>query len=73
MNDKVIVKIRANNSIGWGEYSEDNSVQAVVETEPAEMDPPEQGINTTPLQIEVTWTALTGDDTGNSPITSYEL
>ena len=75
--DSVIqVKIRAQNSIGYGAYSQVNVVGALSQTKPSIMAAPTfdlaQSSNT---QVYVKWTALTGANKGGSSLTlsSYDL
>lgn len=69
----LVAIVRAQNSIGWGTYSNPNSVGVTINNVPSQMAAPTQGSSTTPSQIEINWVALQGQYTGNSPITSYNL
>ena len=69
--DLVVVRARAYNSIGTGDYSQVNTDGATVETEPGTMTDPYRGSSTDTTQIEINWDALT--DIGGSAITSYHL
>lgn len=69
--DLVVVRVRAYNALGEGEYSQVNTVGATIETEPGQMSQVERGSTTDTSQIEVTWSPST--DTGGSAITSYHL
>lgn len=74
--DLVVAKVRASNAIGWGPYSQPNSVGALVQTEPvtAATPTPARGSRTDDTRVEVVWTAITlAVETGGSPITSYNL
>lgn len=69
----VIVKVRASNSIGYGDYSETNTFGAVIATEPLQMRAPYLGTNINLNQLEIFWYPLTGNNTGGSEIISYNL
>jgi antitoxin (DNA-binding transcriptional repressor) of toxin-antitoxin stability system len=72
----VVAKLRARNAVGWGPYSPENSVGALVQTEPvaAATPAPTRGSRTDHTKVEVTWAAMTlPADTGGSAITSYNL
>lgn len=72
----VIAKVRAQNLIGWGDYSAATATAGAgtVTTEPAAPPTPvQEGSGTSDEQLHVTWAALTGDDAGGEPITSYEV
>jgi len=74
--DTVVAKVRASNAVGWGSYSDPNSVGALVQTEPvtATTPTPTRGSRTDDTRVEVAWTAITlAAETGGSPITSYNL
>jgi len=72
--DLIVVKVRANNPIGWSSYSAENTSGAEVETVPSTMSSLARGSETSTVQIEVDWTALTLDsETGGSDITTYWL
>lgn len=75
LNDVVYAKVKAYNSMGWSTYTESTSVgSATVKTEPsAPTVAVTSGASTSTSQIEVQWTALTGDATGQDPITNYEI
>ena len=64
------------NAIGWGPYSQLNVVGSTIENVPSIMSPPivvQSSITNT--QAEITWSALTGANTGGSNvvITSYDI
>ena len=73
LDELVEVRISAQNSEGWSTVSTTNTVGALIRTVPTAMATPTRGSSTTETQIQVDWAALTGADTGNSAITSYEL
>lgn len=69
-----LIKVRAHNDDGWGEYSPPNSSGVLVQTEPTYMVPPEESTLTNDVQIVVTWPEiLTDEETGASELTSYSL
>ena len=64
LNDPVIAKVRAYNAKGWGSYTI-ATTYATVKTVPVA--PPvaiTNGAATDENQIQISWTALTGDNTG---------
>ena len=70
------MKVKAENSNGWSEYSEANTAGPVVHTEPQQM----QAISidfqeVSNIAVTLRWTALTGSDTGglDVDVDSYEL
>ena len=67
----VEVKVAAHNLNGWGEFSDVNTVGAIIETVPGEMDPPSRDAETNTFQIVVDWTAPSND--GYSDIVSFNL
>jgi len=74
LNDLVQAQVRARNQIGWGEFSTLNTVGDLVKTEPKV--PPSaitEGDDTNDAQIQINWTALAGDDTGQDTITEYKI
>jgi len=72
--DLVIAKFRSRNAIGWSNnYSNENSVGALVQIEPSTMAVPERGSSTDSVRIQIDWTELTGDETGGASILSYNL
>jgi len=73
-NDLVVAKARARNAWGYGIYSESNTAGASIQTEPsAPASPTLDIVLSTLTQIKVDWSPLTGLNTGESPITSYNL
>lgn len=56
----LVAIVRAQNSIGWGTYSNPNSVGVTINNVPSQMAAPTQGSSTTPSQIEINWVALQG-------------
>ena len=71
INTLVVVQVQAINSIGPGPFSNVNTVGALTMTIPGTMAPPTRGTPTTESQITLNWIALTGANTGYSPILSY--
>ena len=67
----VEVKVAAHNLNGWGDFSEVNSVGAIIETVPGEMLPPTRNPETSTVQIVVDWLPPVND--GYSDIVSYNL
>lgn len=65
--------VRAVNLIGEGSYSEPNSVGAIIEDLPGQMATPLRGTSTSETQLHITWTELTGTDTGGAAIDSYNV
>lgn len=73
-NDLVVAKIKARNSIGWASsYSDENSVGAKIQVLPNQMANVFEGLATDDTRIQISWSALTGDETGGSTILSYNL
>lgn len=66
-------RTRAYNERGPGLYSELNTVGGLIETEPTKMNKPTRNQTLTQSQITIDWTPLIAPQTGNSPITSYNL
>jgi len=73
--DSVFAKVQAQNPIGWSPESAVNAaVIAEIKTEPASpSQTPTRGTNSSYTQLIADWVALTGTDTGGSPILSYHL
>ena len=71
--DLVVAKVQAHNQYGWGIQSIPNSVGALIQTPPNQMQAPTRGSATSETQIEVFWLALTGNSTGGAPIDSYNI
>ena len=71
----VVVKARAYNQFGDGDYSEPNVSGATILIEPnVIVDLPVIDIVvSSTTQIKLDWNELTGDATGGSPIDSYHL
>jgi hypothetical protein len=68
LGDQVLAKVRAYNLIGWGDYSTATAGMSAgaITTEPAAPPTPiAEGANTDDEQLHITWTALTGTDSGN--------
>ncbi len=74
-NQFVSVRAQAINVIGSGAFGENSAAVAntLLRGVPRTMYSPMRGEATTVNQIELNWQALTGVDTGNSPVTSYNL
>ena len=72
-NDLVQVRVQATNTNDWSDLSETNIDGARIQTRPEQMDAVVRGDDTHTTNIEVHWTALTGHQTGGSPIDSYNL
>jgi hypothetical protein len=73
LQDLVVARVRASNELGAGAYSPDNTVGALIETEPAAMASPTRGSGTGPASIELQWALLTSPADGHSAVTTYEL
>jgi hypothetical protein len=69
----VVAKVKAFNERGWGAFSADNTVGALIQTKPAAMGAPTRGSNTGIDRIHLEWTPLTSPSDGYSSITSYSL
>lgn len=69
----VVMRVRAANIIGYGEYSETNTAGAIIATEPHQMLPPYLGSDIDLNKLQVKWYALFNDATGGAAITSYNL
>lgn len=72
LDDLVVVRISATNSIGTSTASAINTSGALVRTTPSSMSTPTVTSKST-TSITIQWTALTGTSTGNTDITKYEL
>jgi hypothetical protein len=74
-NDIVQVTVRAQNSIGWGAFSQFNLLGQVVNVEPYQLETPSRGALTSEEQIQILWTPIenTSQETGGSAILSYNL
>lgn len=73
LDELVTVRVSAINSKGTGATSDENTVGALTQTVPTLVTDLAAGTDTSESQIQVDWSALTGDDTGNSAIISYQL
>lgn len=73
--DLVVVRVRAVNAVGDGEYSQVNTEGATIETEPTAMGIPVIDYSGTTLtKITVTWSPLSTDaETGGSAVDTYHL
>lgn len=73
--DSVIAKMQTLNPIGWSGESLVNSVDiALIQVPPAKpSQAPTRAITSSYTQLVVDVAALTGLDTGGSPITSYHI
>jgi hypothetical protein len=67
--------VQAHNAIGYSILSNPtvNASAAVMEYPPHQVVTPLRGSSTTTSQLEITWSALTGDQTGGASVTSYHL
>ena len=65
--DLIQIQIRATNDYGDGLYSAINTVGALVETVPSQVSPaPSMNSGTNNTYIDVSWTAVTGNNTGST-------
>jgi len=71
-NTLILAKVRARNSLGWGSYSAPNSSGARVRVIPYQMSAPTV-VSYSDLSIQLSWSALTSPENGDSPITGYQL
>ncbi len=70
----ITVRVSATNGKGAGPTSAGNTSGATAKTVPARAAAPTRGVDTSPHQVNVLWSALVGDsDTGGLPIVSYQL
>ncbi len=69
----VKVRISAKNSLGYGTTSTPNTNGARIRTVPKAPSVPYLGAGSNDVQLFVQWDSLTGTDTGNSEILSYNL
>ena len=67
------MRVSATNTIGFGLASAVNTDGARIRSIPVQMAAPTAGASTTDVQIEVDWSPLAGNASGNSPILSYNL
>lgn len=70
--DLVYVRISAHNSLGYGATSTVNTAGAQIRSVPTAMGTPTATAKSD-IGMTISWTALTGSDTGDSTITSYDL
>jgi hypothetical protein len=72
--ETVYAKVAATNAIGQGDFSSPNSASVTVETVPIKLTTLARDNSlTTETNLQVEWTALTGDDTGGPSIDSYHV
>ena len=70
----VKVQMRARNAKGYGDFSQPNTVGALIQTEPERMPTPERGNQTSETQVHVTWSESTDSVLSDPPaVTSYHL
>jgi hypothetical protein len=69
------VKVRAQNLIEWGDFSEVNSDGAIIFVEPYQMSAANRGYDTSEVAVQVEWQAIEENslETGGSQIDSYNL
>lgn len=67
----IQVRTKAKNDIGWGEYSNSNTLGVTIQTIPSVMSIPRRGSVTTTSQMNIEWDAVS--DTGGTTILSYNL
>jgi hypothetical protein len=70
-----MARVRAENQIGWGLYSSQNSAGVIAQSEPTYMSAPIMDESqTTDTSIRVYWQPITADvETGATIVTSYSL
>lgn len=76
IDDLIVVKVRAHNTNGFGDYSQVNSSGGTYEDKPQQMDPPSYDTDTSDLDsVDLEWDAPTGITAGGSSVTidSYLL
>ena len=74
LGDLIVVRVRAVNEIGQGDFSVLNISGDLVKTQPrSPPQAPSEGATTNDSQIEITWTALSGIDAGFDTVTRYQL
>ena len=71
--DLIVARVRAKNSIEYGDYSEANQEGATVKDRPDPVSPPYIGTDIALDKLEVLWDVLTGDATGGDDIDSYKV
>jgi hypothetical protein len=69
----IVIRVRASNIIGYGDYSETNTDGAVIATEPQKMLPPYIGEDIDLNKLQVRWYAIFNEMTGGSTVLSYNL
>ena len=69
----VVARVQAHNSLGGSDWSEANTLGALVIVKPHAMAMPTLGDNIALTQLEVEWLALTSTATGGAAIDSYEV
>jgi hypothetical protein len=70
----IEARVQAQGLNGWGAWSTNSVAGVTVQTEPGQGNTPTEGSQTSEAQVEVQWAALTTSaETGDSPITSYNL
>lgn len=75
-DELIVVKTRAHNSLGFGEYSQENTSGGAYQTKPGQMDAPTYDDTTSDNDhVDLTWTVPTGTTAGGTgvSITSYML
>ena len=73
LNTLIQVTVSAINNKGSGPASATLTTGALVRTVPTLMSNPVRGSSTNEQQIQVTWANITGIETGESPVTAYDL
>ena len=74
LGDEIFYRVRAQNVIGWGDYSNPNTVVQILKTEPLQpLTLVQEGPLTDDSQIHIIWEPLEDPETGLDPITSYEV
>mmetsp|Transcript_33982 Transcript_33982/g.25068 ORF Transcript_33982/g.25068 Transcript_33982/m.25068 type:complete len:512 (-) Transcript_33982:873-2408(-) len=72
-DELVLVRVSAENAVGFGTVSSTNSVGAVTASKPLVMTSLARGADTSTDSLYVEWTALSAPQNGNSAILSYNL
>jgi Fibronectin type III domain len=70
-NDVVLVRVASTNTAGTSDYAS-NLIGATIRQAPSAVATPTV-VSYSDLYANISWTALTGDATGQSPITAYNL
>jgi hypothetical protein len=74
LGDLIVVRLAAYNEKGYGPVGPENTAGGTAKVVPAAPAAPVRGGETAPSQVQVTWTALSGDsETGGLPTLSYHL